>query len=93
MWFKKYGQKAINPDKPKINQEAKKLRRKNIGNIKIIRKSLSKYKLLLVIVGAYHLRKNSPLRKIKDSLVILPKYNGKEIFSPEGIDSKKKAHY
>ncbi len=77
-----------------INNEEKILKRREKHQIKIIRKALSKYELLFIIVGAYHLRENSPLRRItKDSLIILPKYNEKEIFSPEGIDSRKKIYY
>jgi len=79
--------------KKEIYVERKILKKRERHQMKVIKIVLKKYKIILVIVGAYHLRKNSPLRKIKGSRNIIPKYKDKEIFSPKNISVKSKIYY
>src|SRR3990167_6375863 len=71
--------------KKEIQMEAKILKKREKHQVKIIKMALKEHKIILVIVGAYHLRKSSPLRKMKNSRIVLPTYKDKEIFSPEKI--------
>ena len=73
-----------------IRYEKNLLKKRESRQVKIIKNSLKKYNIILVVVGAYHLRKNSPLREItKNRVIFLPKYNGRDIISPERIKDLK----
>ena len=79
--------------KKEIRMEEKILKKREKYQTRFIMRISEKYHTALIIVGAYHLRRNSPLRKIKNSKIILPKYKGKEIFSPKGIKNLNKVYY
>ena len=79
--------------KKQIKAEEKILKKREKHQVKVIKTALREYKRILVVIGAYHLRKNSRLRKIWGSKIILPKYKGKEMFSPENISIKSKIRY
>ena len=75
-------------DEEKINNKREKY------HLKCIREAMSKYALCFVIIGAYHLRKESPLAKnLGDAIIAYPTYKGKTEFTPDEIKSQKDIVY
>lgn len=80
--------------KKEITEEEKIINRREKYHIKFIKKAMSKHNLCFVILGAYHLRKNSPLIKSLNNLIIVyPTYKGKMEFTPDEIKSQEEVIY
>jgi len=81
--------------KTKLTEEEQKneeeiLEKREKMQVKKILEHLNAGKKVFASTGAFHLRKNSPLLKINNSLIIYPAYEGKQLFDPpENFDIKK----
>ena len=80
--------------KKEMIKEEKIIDKREKYHIKFIKKAMSKHNLCFVILGAYHLRKNSPLLKsLNNSIIVYPTYKGKIEFKPDEIKSQDKIIY
>lgn len=66
------------------------LRKRELHQKEIIEKcSIKSDKPVFVSLGAYHLRKDSPLMLLDNFIIIVPLFDGEQIFGEEGIENKK----
>lgn len=80
--------------KKEIIKEKKIIDKREKYHLEFIKKVKSKHNLCFVILGAYHLRKNSPLIKsLNYSIIVYPTYKGKMKFAPDKIKSQEEIIY
>ena len=83
-----------NPTKKELDFEERINNRREKYTLKFIKEAISKNKLCFVIIGAYHLRKESPLIKgLNKMIIVYPTYKGNTEFAPDQIKSQEDVIY